>query len=197
MMRRILVFVFALVLAACATTRHAPPPIAEQMKALQMRLFLIVEEKRHRLDERAKPLMFDPQLADAAQAHADAMAKAHVMDAKGAEDNPAIRALMADPKFQGFVGESVAQQYYNARQGIDVDAFAQTYLDLWLNSEGQKRNLTFYGFNRAGIGVATDGKAIYVSVVFATDLGLKPPPDVPAAAAPAAPAEAPAPAQAQ
>jgi uncharacterized protein YkwD len=177
-MRRLLILLLALALAACAG-HSGPPPIAEQMKALEMRLFLVVEEKRHRLEERAKPLRLDPQLTAAALQHADAMAKAHAMDGKNGDENPAIKALMADPKFQGFVGENVAQQFYHSRQGIDVDKFAQTFLDLWLNSEGQKRNLTFYAFNRAGIGLATDGKAIFVSVIFATDLGLPPRPDMP------------------
>jgi len=176
-MRRILVLLLALALGACAGVSR-PPPLAEQMAAVQLRLFILVEEKRHRLDERSKPLMLDPQLVAAAQAHADAMAKVHVMDGKNGDENPAIHALMADPKFQGFVGENVAQQFYNASQGIDVDKFAQAYLEIWLNSEGQKRNLTFYFFNRTGIGIATDGKAIYVSEIFAADLGPRPPPDI-------------------
>src|SRR5262249_48232425 len=129
-MRRVVVVLLALAIAACATTPKPPPPIEDQMQALKMRLFLIVEEKRHRIESRAKPLMLDPQLTAAAQAHAEAMAKVHAMDGKNGSDNPAIRALMADPKFQGFVGENVAQQYYNAPQGIDVEVYAQTYLDI-------------------------------------------------------------------
>jgi uncharacterized protein YkwD len=176
--RRALAVLVVLALAACASLSW-PPPIADQMSALQLRLFIIVEEKRHRLDERAKPLMLDPQLVAAAQVHADAMAKAHTMDTTTPDRNPAIKALMADPKFQGFVGENIAQQFYNASQGIDVDKFAQAYLDIWLKSDEHKRNLAFYGFNRTGIGIATDGKAIFISEIFATDLGLPPPPPEP------------------
>ena len=178
-MRRAIVVFLVLALAACTTTPPGPP-IAEQMQAVKMRLFILVEEKRHRIETRAKPLMLDPQLAAAAQQHADAMAKVHAMDGKNGKDNPAIRALMADPKFQGFVGETVAMQYYSAGQAIDVDKFAETYLDIWLASEDHKTTLAFYGFDRTGIGIASDGKAIYVSEVFATDLGLPPPPDDPA-----------------
>jgi uncharacterized protein YkwD len=168
-----------LAVAACATGRRAPPPIADQMAALQQRLFIIVEEKRHRLEPRAKPLMLDPQLVAAAQAHADAMAKAHAMDETPATENPAIRKLMSDPKFQGFVGENVAQQFYHADYGIEVNKFAGGFLQQWIDSPDQKRTLLFYGFNRVGIGIATDGKAIFVSQILATDLGLPPPPDEP------------------
>jgi uncharacterized protein YkwD len=193
-MRRILVLVFALVLAACATSSPRPPPIAEQMAALQTRLFIIVEEKRHRLEPRAKPLMLDPQLTAAAQVHAEAMAKAHTMDGKDAPKNLAVEALMKDTKFQGFVAENVAQQYYHARHGIDVNKFAQTFLELWLAGADQRWNITFRGFDRTGIGIASDGKAIYVSQVFSTDLGLPPPPDETAEAPPTPPEAPPAPA---
>jgi hypothetical protein len=114
------------------------------------------------------------------------------MEGKEGEGNPALKALMADPKFQGFVGENVGQQYYDPKRPIDINKFAQAFLDLWLQDEDQKRNLMFYAFNRIGIGMASDGKAIFVSVIFATDLGLPPPPDEPddkdaTAAAPAPP----------
>lgn len=176
-MRRVVLLLCAFALAACTST---PPPPPIDTYALKMRIFTIVEEKRHRLEARAKPLMLDPQLAAAAQTHAESMARAHVMDSTSGSQNPAIRALMADPKFQGFVGENVAQQYYDATKPIDVDAFAQGYLDIWMKSDDHAKNLSFYGFNKTGIGVATDGKAIYVSTVFATDLGLPPVPDDPA-----------------
>ena len=172
-MRRILVLLLALLIAACAG-RSSPPPIAEQMQSLQMRIFLIVEEKRHRIETRAKPLMLDPQLVEAAQKHAEAMARVHAMDGQNGENNPAIKALMDDPEFQGFVGENVAQQFYHAPKGIDVDAFAQGFLDIWMKSDEHRRNLAFYGFNRTGIGVATDGKAIFVSQIFSADMGSRP-----------------------
>jgi uncharacterized protein YkwD len=176
-----------LAVAACATAKRPPPPIAEQIAQLQRRLFVLVEEKRHRLEPRARPLMLDPQLVAAAQTHAEAMAKAHEMDSKSGSENPAIKALMDDPKFQGFIGENVAQQFYHAEHGIDVDTFAQVFLDLWLNSRDHKWTLTFWGFNRVGIGVATDGKAIYVSQILSTDLGLPPIPDEPPPPAPESP----------
>jgi uncharacterized protein YkwD len=192
-MKKVFALALAFALVACMTGPPAPKPIGEQMKALQMRLFLIVEEKRHRLDTRAKPLALDPQLVAAAQAHADAMAKAHAMDGKNGDANPAIHALLADPDFQGFVGENVAQQYYNASQGIDVEKFAATYLDLWMKSDDHRRNLAFWGFDKTGIGLATDGKAIFVSEIFATDLGLPPRPKPADAAPPEQPAPTPAP----
>ena len=192
-MRRLLVVLLALLVVACATGRKAPPPIAEQMAAVQKRLFLIVEEKRHRLEPRAKPLMLDPKLSEAAQAHADAMATVHEMDGKNGRDNPAIKALLDDPKFQGFVAENVAQQFYHASHGIDVNKFAQGFLEIWLKGKDQTWNISFRAFDRTGIGIATDGKSIFVSQIFATDLGLPPPPDepeepeVPAPDAPPAP----------
>jgi uncharacterized protein YkwD len=190
-MGRVVAFLLALVVAACAGTPRPPPPIADQLTDLQRRLFIIVEEKRHRLEPRAKPLMLDPQLSEAAQAHADAMAKAGRMEAKDTKDNPAMKALMADPKFQGFVAENVGQQFYHASQGIDVRKFAQTFLELWLKGTDQTWNISFRGFNRTGIGVATNGKAIFVSQIFSTDFGLPPRPDDPADTPGAAPETSP------
>ena len=181
-MRRVFACLIVLVLGACAGVYEPSPRLQTQMKEVQLRLFVLVEEKRHRLDERAKPLVLDPQLVAAAQLHAQAMAQSHAMDTTTPERNPALKALMADPQFQGFVGENIAQQYFNDRQSLDVEKFAQEYLDIWLQSADHKQNLSFYGYNRTGIGIATDGKAVFVSELFATDLGLKPPPDVPAAA---------------
>lgn len=187
-MHRIAIFLFALALVACSTTPPPPPPIGEQMTALRMRLFIVVEEKRHRLEPRAKPLMLDPQLVTAAQAHAEAMANAGALDAKSGAENPAMRPLVDDPKFQGLIAENVGHDFYFAPRGIDVDKVAQDILDRWLAKERNTWTLSFWGFNRTGIGVATDGKAIYVSQVFASDL---PPPEAPPPDRPPVPAPKP------
>lgn len=187
-MQRIAIFLLALALVACSTTPPPPPPIGEQMTALRMRLFIVVEEKRHRLEARAKPLMLDPALTTAAQAHAEAMANAGALDNKSGAENPAMKPLVDDPQFQGLIAENVGHEFYWAPRGIDVDKVAQAILDRWVASERHKWTLSFYAFNRTGIGVATDGKGIYVSQVFANDLPI---PDAPPPARPPVPAPKP------
>jgi len=148
-----------------------------QVEALKLRLFILVEEERHRLNAEARPLMLDPELSMAAQVHSDDMAKKRSFDSMNPNGNPALNALLAgDPKFRGYVGENSAAQYFTPSAGIDPDMLAQVFLDIWLNSPTHKSNLAFGRFDRTGIGIAVSGNMIYAAELFATDLDLPEPP---------------------
>jgi hypothetical protein len=107
-----------------------------------------------------------------------------------------------DADFQGLLGENLAAQHYLTSQGVDVDVFARRFVDSWLASPSHKDNLAFAAYDRSGVGAAVNGDTIYVTQLFATDLGLpKPAPasrpvtqfDDPASATAAVPATQPRP----
>lgn len=161
---------------AAPLAQPAPPPIEEQLAQLKSRLFVLVVEERGRLIAAAKPLTLDPELAAAAQAHSDDMAKKRSFDTMNPAGNIAINALAADPKFSGFVGENAAAQYFTPSIGFNPDRMARGFLDIWLASPSHKTNLTDPKFQRTGIGVAANGDAVYAAEIFAADLGLTAPP---------------------
>jgi uncharacterized protein YkwD len=166
----------AFVVGACSTApRYAPPPIDREVVLLKERLFVLVEEERHRLNAEARPLALDPELSAAAQAHSDEMAKKRSFDTMNPDGNLAVNTLLHDPKFRGFVGEISAAQYFTPAAGFDPEAYARGFLAIWLNSPDHKNNLSYANFDRTGIGVAVNGNAIYAAEVFATDLGLPEP----------------------
>jgi len=173
---RALAIIMVFLLGGCATApRPMPPPIEQQVARLKERLFVLVEEERHRLNAGAKPLALDPELSAAAQAHSDEMAKKRSFDIMNPDGNLAVNTLLHDPKFRGFVGENSAAQYFTPMAGIDPEAYARGFLAIWLNSPDHKNNLSYSAFDRTGIGVAVNGNAIYAAEVFATDLGLPEP----------------------
>ena len=53
---------------------------------------------------------------------------------------------------------------------------ARAFVDIWMNSADHRGNLVLPGFERTGIGLAINGDQIYAAQLFATDLGLPPPP---------------------
>src|SRR3954471_13123086 len=176
-MTRLDALLMAFALAACASTspQRAPPPLDAQIGALKERLFVLVETERHRLNERAKPLILDPALMRAAQSHSEDMAKKHSFDVENPDGNLAVNTLLSDPKFRGFVGENSAAQYFRPSAGFDPDTYARAFLDIWLKSADHRTNLMFEAFDRTGIGIAVNGDSIYAAELFATDLGLPEP----------------------
>jgi uncharacterized protein YkwD len=163
-------------LSACAGMPDAPPLPREQITLVQSRLAALLRDERMKQNAEAKPLNLDPELIAAAQAHSDAMARAHAFDRAGAGDNIAIQRLVANPKFRGYVGENSAMQYFTPQAGVDPEAAARLFLEIWLNSAEHRSHILFPGFDRFGIGVSANGNEIYATALFATDLGLPEPP---------------------
>ncbi|MCH8859353.1 MAG: CAP domain-containing protein [Proteobacteria bacterium] len=149
-----------------------PPPIDEQLIELQARLFAQINNARQQAGVQADILVLDPELVAAAQAHSEVMARRRAFDTGGANTNLAIQTLLANPNFHGYVGENAALQYFIPSVGIDPDAFARGFVDLWMKSPSHMKNLTFPDFDRAGIGVAVNGNAIYAAGLLATDFGV-------------------------
>lgn len=169
----------AIVVAGCAA-RPVPMPIPpvsleSQLSAVKERLFVLVEAERERLNNRAKPLILDPELMRAAQIHSDDMAMKDSFDVGNPNGNVAVNALLTDPKFRGFVGENSAAQYFTPGVPIDPQVYASGFLKIWEDSPDHRMNLAFPGFDRTGIGLAVSGNTIYAAELFATDLGLPEP----------------------
>jgi uncharacterized protein YkwD len=175
-------------LAACATEPSAPPGPPDpktQMGALETRIAILVEEQRHRLDPKARPLAIDPELSRIARARASDMAAGNYLAHAAPNGDTSATLLMAeDAQYQGLLGENLAARHYNPGTGLDVDAFAKSFVDTWLASPPHKENLSFADYNLTGVGAAVNGDTVYVTQLFSTDLGMGPHrPGTPAAVA--------------
>jgi uncharacterized protein YkwD len=169
MMTRVVVLCVAALLAACAGLRA--PSYDQQVAVIKARLLVLVEEERAKAG--AKSLRVDPQLAAAAQAHSDDMARKRSFDAMNPDGNFAVNLLLRDPRFGGFVAENSAAQYFTPAAGFDPDAMARGFLQIWLASPSHRLNVVYKDFDRAGIGVAVNGNTVYAATLFATDFGLR------------------------
>ncbi len=179
MMTRILSIACLVVLAACATAPKAPPPPPDpktMMGALETRIAILVEEQRHRLDAKAKALAIDPELSKIARERAADMAAKNYLAHSAPDGATSASLLMAqDAKWQGLLGENLAAQHYTRQSGVDVNAFAQRFLDEWMKSPAHRDNMAFINYDHAGVGAAVNGDTVYVALLFSTDLGLPPP----------------------
>jgi uncharacterized protein YkwD len=176
-MRPVRVTACAVVLCGCAVqpTAMVQVRVEAQLDAVKENLFVLIEAEREGLNNGAKPLMLDPELMRAAQVHADDMAMKHSFDTENPEGNVAVNTLLTNPKFQGFVGENSAAQYFTPGKPIDVQSFARGFLNIWENSPDHRSNMQFPGFDRTGIGITVSGNMVYAAELFATDLGLPEP----------------------
>ncbi len=172
-----------LVCSACSTISSvedviSPPPPPDPktvMPALEQRIAILVAEERQRIDPKAKPLMFDPELSSIARKRAEDMAAKNYMAHASPDGETAAALLMAeDSRFQGLLGENIAAQRYVAKDPIDVDVFARRFVDTWLASKSHKDNLAFADYDHAGVGAGVNGDTIYVMVLLSSDLGLPP-----------------------
>jgi uncharacterized protein YkwD len=166
MMTRVVVLFVALLLTACAGVRT--PSYDQQVAAIKSRLLVLVAAERERAG--AKSLRVDPQLEFAAQTHSDDMARKRSFDSMNPDGNLAVNILLRDPRFGGFVAENSAAQYFSPSAGMDPDALAQGFLQIWLASPSHRLNVIYRDFDRAGIGIAVGGNMIYASTVFAAEL---------------------------
>jgi uncharacterized protein YkwD len=172
---------FAIVVSlaqACAETtavlHPAPPPDPRtQMVALESRIFALVQDQRHKIDPNAKMLALDSELVGVARAHSEDMATKNYFAHKSPTGTTSADLIMdADADFQGLLGENLAAQHFIVGASIDVDALAHRFVDSWLASPSHKDNLAFGAYDRSGVGAAVGGNTIYVTELFATDLGL-------------------------
>jgi len=182
----ILLPLLAAAVAGCATRQYigqapqasqiAVADPATQMRPLEQRVFALVLDERKTLDPAAKPLVLDPILMDVARKRsADMATKGYFEDRAPDGTTSASMVMDEDAKFQGLLGVNMAAQHYTKQSGVDVEAFAQRFLDTWLASQSHKQNLAFPDYNRTGVGCAINGDTVYVTQLFATDLGLPPP----------------------
>ena len=180
--RRVATVLLFVLLAGCATVQSVmsptPPPPPDPktlMPALEQRIETLIAAERARLAPDAKPLAPDPELADVARKRAADMAEKNYFAHTAPNGDTSATILMAqDARFQGLLGENMAAQHYTKAGGIDVEAFAHRFVDTWLASAPHKENLSFADYNRTGVGAAVNGDTVYVTQLFATDLGLGP-----------------------
>jgi len=187
MSRIALLFLAALALSACAEVPAgppAPPDPKTQMGALEVRISVLVEEERLKLDPKAKPLAADAELARIARSRAADMATKNYLAHEGPDGATSASLLMEqDAKWQGLLGENLAAQHYTKQSGVAVEDFARRFLDEWLKSPPHRDNMAFASYDHAGVGAAVNGDTVYVAVLFSTDMGLPPPkPEGPASA---------------
>lgn len=179
MIRSAALLLAALTLAGCAmldmSAPPAPPDPKAQMGALENRIAALVEEQRHKLDPKAKPLAIDPELARIARARAsDMAAKNYLAHAAPNGDTSASLLMQQDAAWQGLLGENLAAQHYTKQSGVVVEDFAQRFLEEWLKSPPHRDNMIFANYDHAGVGAAVNGDTVYVAILFSTDMGLKP-----------------------
>jgi uncharacterized protein YkwD len=145
------------------------------MPALADRIAALVEEEREKLDPGAKALVIDPELTKVAQARARDMAAKNYLAHVAPNGDTSASLLMADDEnWQGLLGENLAAQHYLKVSGVDVETFAQFFLDEWVKSDPHRENLAYPAYDRTGVGAAVNGDTVYVAELFASDLGLKP-----------------------
>ena len=147
------------------------PKVPAQMPALESRIYALIVDQRRTLDPKAQFLSLDPELVGIARQRSADMALKNSF----AADDPHASATMLmtqDAKFQGLIGENVAAQHFTPGAGIDVDVFAKRFVDGWLASAPHKDNLSFAEYDRTGVGASSNGDTIYVTQLFATNLGL-------------------------
>jgi uncharacterized protein YkwD len=180
MMRPLILASAILVLAGCAelgfgAKTPATPDPAARMSALASRIAAVVEDERLKIDPTAKALQLDAELTKIAEARArDMAAKNYLSHAAPNGDTSASLLMADDAKWQGLLGENLAAQHYVKESGVDVEIFAQRFLDEWIKSTPHRENLAYAGYDRTGVGAAVNGDTVYVAQLFSSDLGLKP-----------------------
>jgi len=189
-MKRIVTFaITALLLTGCATVDdmkqrvglatpapqavYVPPPPPPdpqtQMGELETRVAVLVEETRRKLEPAAKPLHLDEGLVKIARARAADMATKKYLASASPDGKTSASLLMAsDAQYQGLLGENLAAQYYVAQSGVDPKAFAERFLETWLNSKAHRDNMVCAEYDRTGVGAAVNDDTVYVALLFST-----------------------------
>jgi len=178
---RALLLASALLCAGCASNAvvheiRPPPDPKTLMPALENRIYDLIADERRKLDPNAKVLALDSELVGVARAKSSDMARLNYLAHTSPEGKTSASIIMDyDAGFQGLLGENIAEQHYLKAYAIDVDVFAHRFVDLWLASKSHRENIAYPAFDRTGIGAAVNSDGIYVTELFATDLGLSSP----------------------
>jgi uncharacterized protein YkwD len=141
------------------------------MPALESRIYVLIVDRRRILDPKAQFLSLDPDLVAVARKRSADMALKGSFTADDVHAS-ATMLMAQDAKFQGLIGENVAAQHFTSGTAIDVEAVAKRFVDGWLASAPHKENLSFAEYDRTGVGASANGDTIYVTQLFATNLGL-------------------------
>jgi uncharacterized protein YkwD len=173
-----------LLVAGCASqprVAYAPPPPPPdphtQMAALETRVFDLIQDARHTIDPNAKMLALDSELVGVARKRSADMAAKSYMNHAAADGTTSTTLIMdEDADFQGLLGENIAAQYYTPQLGVNVDAFAKKFVEIWLASPEHRAMLSMPIYDRSGVGAAVNGNEVFVVQLFASNLGLPPPP---------------------
>lgn len=169
--------------AACAddSAFQPPPPPPDphtQMSALEQRIVELVDHERTKLAPHAKTLRLDSELVGVARRKsADMSQNDYLAHAAPSGATTATTIMDEDAKFQGLLGENIAAQHYTKLGGVDVDVFAKRFVKVWLDSPQHRENMLFRYYDRTGVGASVNSDTVYVTQLFATDMGLPPPPD--------------------
>lgn len=143
------------------------------MAALELRIFEIVQTERRRINPDAKPLALDSELMSVARQRSEDMAAKNYFAHKSPQGETSASLIMdEDQDFQGLLGENLAAQHFPRQSGVDVESFARRFVDTWLASAPHRDNLAFSTYDRSAVGAAVGGDTIYVTELFAADLGL-------------------------
>ncbi len=184
----------AVFLAGCASERVVyaplppPPDPHTQMAALETRVFELIQDQRRKLEPDAKVLVLDSELMGVARKRSADMAAKNYMTHVAPDGTTSTTLIMdEDPDFQGLLGETIAAQYYVTQRGVNVDDFARTFVDIWMKSADHRSVILTRAYDRTGIGTAVNGNTVYVVELFASNLGLPPPPHPQAPKPPAVP----------
>lgn len=143
------------------------------MGALEQRIFDLVQGERHKINLQARTLALDSELVEVARRRSQDMAAKGYIAHSGPDGETSANLIMEeDSDFQGLLGENIAAQKFASQSGVDVEAFAQRFVKSWLGSADHRENLSFAAYDRSGVGAAVSGDTVYVTQLFATDLGL-------------------------
>jgi uncharacterized protein YkwD len=123
-----------------AQTRLAQPHLEDRILQLV---------NRERESAGVGPLYFSPELARAANAHSSAMANDGFFEHRG-EGEPALFERVTDT---GIDTDHVGENIFETSEGVS-GAVADECVQMWMHSEGHRRNMLSPEFDKTGIAVS-------------------------------------------
>jgi uncharacterized protein YkwD len=114
---------------------------------LEERILQLVN--RERQSAGVGPLYFSPELARAAKAHSAAMANDGFFEHRG-DGEPALFERVTD---SGMDTDHVGENIFETSEGVS-GAVADECVQMWMHSEGHRRNMLSPEFDKTGIAVS-------------------------------------------